>query len=407
MSTSPTNGLQLETEATLDPAIHFDAPLGPHAHDPQHIFLTGSTGLLGSYMLGDLLAQTTATMHCLLRGEDPAAAKARLIQNLQFCNRWQPHFDARINPIPGDLSRVRFGLTESTYAHLAAQIDVIYHSGGWVNNIYPYATLKPTNVGGTAEAIRLATLTQMKPLHFVSSLAIFFTPTYAGAEVVWETDRPQYDSTMKSGYIQSKWVADRLIQNAQRRGLPATIHRPARVTADSQTGKTNSVKDLLNILIKSCLFLQKFPNLDIAIPMVPVDYLSQAIVHLSQQGQSLGKAFHFISAEPIPWPQLLEAIRACGYTFEVLPYSSWRKALRGAVEQHPEHQFLKLLHALLYAPNNLFFDRPRFDMRHVEDGLAHSPVSAPPIDEKLIATYFTYFQQIGFLPRAEHMPSPA
>lgn len=399
-----TPSLNLIAEATLDPAIRFDAPLGKNAGSPQHIFLTGSTGLLGCYMLGDLLAQTQATMHCLLRGENEETAKARLIQNLQSCNRRHESFAHRIRPVLGDLSQPRFGLDEKTFARLAGQIDVIYHSGGWVNNIHPYTTLKPTNVSGTEDAIRLAAQTHRKPLHFLSSLAIFFSPTYAGTEVVWETDTPEYDPNIKSGYIQSKWVADRLVQTAQSRGLPAAIYRPARVTADSETGRTNNTNDLLNLFIKSCLFVQKFPALDITVPMVPVDYLSRAIVCLSQQGESLGKAFHFISADPIPWPRLLDAIRSCGYDFEVLEYSAWRQHLKEEIERQPDQQFLKVLHALLYAPNNLFFDRPHFDMSHVRDGLAGSSVVAPPLDEKLVSTYLGYFQQIGFLPTAQPIP---
>lgn len=398
---TPTDTLNLETEAILDPNIQFDAPLAENASNPQHIFLTGSTGLLGCYLLGDLLEQTTATMHCLIRDENPENAKARLIQNLQFYDRWQEGFQARINPVLGDLSLTRLGLPEAEFHRLAGKIDVIYHSGGWVNSIHPYTVLKPTNVSGTQEVIRLATLTQMKPLHFVSSLAVYFTPTYAGSDVVWETDIPKYDPHIRSGYTQSKWVADRLVQQAQSRGLPASIYRPARVTADSKTGKTNNVKDLLNLLIKGCLFLQKFPTLAITIPIVPVDYLSQAIVRLSQREETLGQAFHFINAVPLPWADLLESVRSCGYEFEELAYPAWRNELKQQIELQPDQQFLKILYALIFAPNNLFFDRPRFDRGNIDRGLAGSAVVCPPIDEKLITTYLSYFQQIGFLPPAD------
>ncbi len=404
---TPTNSLNLEAEAILDPSIHFNAPPAKNANNPQQIFLTGSTGFLGGYLLGDLLQQTSADMHCLTRGQDTEVAKERLIQNLQFCGRWRDDFRARIIPVLGDLSQARLGLDETMFRQLAGQIDVVYHSGGWVNNVRSYALLKSTNVDGTEAAIRLATLTQMKPLHFVSSLAIFFTDTYAGAEVVQETDTPKYDPHVKSGYIQSKWVADRLVETAQRRGLPASIYRPARVTADSQTGKTSAVKDLLSLFIKSCLHMEQYPALDITIPMVPVDYLSRAIVHLSQQEASLGKAFHFINDDPMPWADLFGIIRGLGYGLEEIDYPTWRRELKQQIEQNPDKEFLKLIQALLYAPNNLFFDRPRFDMSNIRAGLAGSPIVWPPVDEKLVATYLAYFQQVGFLPPAQHVPTLA
>jgi len=402
-----TTKLNLETEARLDPSIHFDSPLGPNAYNPSHIFLTGSTGQLGGYLLGDLLRKTTAEMHCLVRGKDTDEAKARLIKNLQFYGRWEDEYTERIHPLLGNLSQKHFGLTEAHFQQLSGHIDAIFHSGGWVNNARPYEILKPTNVIGTTEAIRLATLTQMKPLHFVSSLATFFTRAHAGDNVVYETTVPEYDPNLKSGYIQSKWVADRLVQNAQSQGLPTSIYRPARITADSKTGQTKEVKDLLNLLIKCCIFMQKVPMLNVSIPMVPVDYISEAIVHLSHRPKSVGNAFHFINEEPIPWRELLSIIRGLGYEFVEMEYGAWRSELKKQVAQYPDKKFLKFLQVLLYMPNNLFFERPSFDLSNIHDGLAGTSIACPPIDQKLVSTYFDYFQKVEFLPTTEQLPISA
>jgi thioester reductase-like protein len=398
------NGLNLAAEATLDPAIHFTAPLAAHARHPQRIFLTGSTGLLGGYLLGELLHQTAAEMVCLVRAESLAEAKQRLRKNLQFYDRWQDDFERRITPAIGDLAQPLLGLAERQFRELSGQIDAIYHSGSWVNNMRSYASLKPTNVSGTVEVIRLAGLTHTKPLHFVSSLAIYFTAAHVGAGTVYETDTPQYHPQMKSGYTQSKWVADQLVQQAQKRGLPAAIYRPVRITAESKTGKTNNLKDLLNLLIKSCLYLKKFPLLDISIPMLPVDYASQAIVHLSQRADSPGKAFHLINSDPLPWRRLLEAIERVGYEFEVIAFPAWQRHLKQQVAQNPEQPFLKLLQGLLSAPNNLFFARPAFDVRQTRAGLAGTDIVCPPVDEKLVATYLAYCQQVRFLPPVDRVP---
>jgi hypothetical protein len=131
---------------------------------------------------------------------------------------------------------------------------------------------------------------------------------------------------------------------------------------------------------------------------VPVDYLSRAIVQLSQREGTLGQAFHFINDDPIPWRHLFNIIRGLGYEVEQMDYPAWRRELKQQIEQNPDQEFLKLIHGLLYAPNNLFFDRPRFDMSNLRTGLAGSSVICPPIDERLVSTYLSYFQQVGFLP---------
>jgi thioester reductase-like protein len=40
------------------------------------------------------------------------------------------------------------------------------------------------------------------------------------------------------------------------------------------------------------------PDIDIRDNIVPVDYVSKAIVHLSQQEESLGKTFHLVHPKP-------------------------------------------------------------------------------------------------------------
>lgn len=405
--TTVNNGLNLAAEAVLDSTLQFAAPLAGSAHHPRRIFLTGSTGLLGGYLLSELLHRTRAEMVCLVRAESIEVAKQRLINNLQFYDRWQDSFEQRITPVLGDLAQPLLGLGELQFRELSGRLDAIYHSGSWVNNMRSYAMLKPTNVSGTVEVIRLASLTQTKPLHFVSSLAIYFTAAHATAGTVYETDTPQYHPQMKSGYTQSKWVADQLVQQAQKRGLPAAIYRPVRITAESKTGKTQDFKDLLNLLIKSCLYLQKFPLLDIAPPMLPVDYLSRAIVHLSQRADTPGKAFHFINSDPLPWRRLLEAIQHSGYEFEIMAFPAWQSHLKQQAAQQPEQPFLKLLQGLLSTPNNLFFARPRFDVGQTRSGLAGTDIVCPPIDEQLVATYLAYFQKAGFLPSPTRALSPA
>jgi thioester reductase-like protein len=395
---TPFSNLNLQAEAVLDPTIQFQNPLSENSANPKRIFLTGATGLVGAYLLDELLHQTTADIYCLIRAGEPDSAKQRLKSHLQNYSLWQETFSPRIIPIMGDLSKPLFGLLEQKFNGLAGQLDVIYHSGGWVNNIRPYSVLKATNVLGTQEVLRLASLTQTKPVHFISSMAVFFSEAHTHVDLLRETDVPKYDSSLKGGYKQSKWVADKLVMTAQKRGLPACIYRPVRITGHSKTGITSDFKDLLNLMLKSCICLGKFPALEIEIPLVPVDYVSQAVVHLSLQEKSLGRAFHLFSPQPIPWKNLFDIIRSFGYSLEKIPYDQWRDELRHHASRYPEKKFYSLLRLLLSAPNNLFFERPPFDACHTLEGLAGTSIICPSVDVELISTYFSYFQKSGYIP---------
>ena len=61
----------LRDDAVLDPGLTFEpVPAAP----PRTMLLTGATGFLGAFVLAELLAQTDAHIHCLVRA--PTAATA-------------------------------------------------------------------------------------------------------------------------------------------------------------------------------------------------------------------------------------------------------------------------------------------------------------------------------------------
>ncbi|HAX74509.1 MAG TPA: polyketide synthase [Cyanobacteria bacterium UBA11372] len=394
-----TDTLDLQAEAVLDPAIEFTNPLSENWKDPKSIFLTGATGFLGAYLLDELLHKTTADIYCLVRCGDTEGGIERLKSHLQFYSLWKETLSSRIIPIVGDLSKPLLGLQEEQFSQLASQLDVIYHNGALVNFVYPYSRLKATNVLGTQEILRLASLTQTKPVHFISTIAVFFSQAYSQVDRVTETDVPVFDSGLKGGYKQSKWVAEQLVAIAQERGLPACIYRPSRIMGHSQTGITGNFKDFLCSLLKACIQLGKFPTLETEINLVTVDYLSQAIVHLSRHKKSLGKAFHLSNTQPISWNNLFEEIRSLGYLLEETAYDEWLVELKHHAFQHRrENALYSLLPLLLSAANPLRFKKPRFDDRHTSEGLAGTSIVCPPVDTKLVYTYFSYFQKSGYLP---------
>jgi thioester reductase-like protein len=95
---------------------------------------------------------------------------------------------SRIIPIVGDLSKPLLGLETEKFQQLASTIDVIYHNGAWVHHIYPYSILKPANVLGTQEILRLASQVKTKPVHFISSSGVVSSKVESGVKLVREQD---------------------------------------------------------------------------------------------------------------------------------------------------------------------------------------------------------------------------
>lgn len=134
---------------------------------------------------------------------------------------------------------------------------------------------------------------------------------FPGDTVETREDIPLTDhdniSTM-TGYGQSKWVAERIVQRAKDHGLPVVIYRPGLVCflsttnrylkgtigGASDTGVLNSA-DFVTRVMWCVLLLGKYPVSDATINIAPVDWVAAAIVYLSQKEDSIDSIFHLIN----------------------------------------------------------------------------------------------------------------
>lgn len=104
-----------------------------------------------------------------------------------------------------------------------------------VHWVYPYEKLRAANVLGTMVALRLAATGRPKMLCFVSSTSVLDAEHYVRLPgAVSESDPLDGAQTgLKVGYGQTKWVAERVLMEAARRGLAVSIVRPGYVVGDS------------------------------------------------------------------------------------------------------------------------------------------------------------------------------
>jgi len=382
------------SDTILDPTIQPQTLDFEYSHAPKNIFLTGATGFLGAYLLDELLKQTAANIYCLILAANVKQAMQKLQSKLEACGIWDENKSKRIIPVIGDLSQNLLGLSLSQFRFLAGEIDVIYHNGASINTIFPYEILKGANVLGTQEILRLASEIKVKSVHYISTTSVFSAPAYSG-KIVKESDPLDHGKGIKNGYCQSKWVAEKLVMQARERGIPASIYRLARISGHSQTGVCNQ-NDLFCRLIKGCIQLGIAPNIDGAVDNItPVDYVSRAIVHLSQQKESLGQAFHLLNPDPTPMNDLFNWIRSLGYPLEQVSVEKWRSHLT-SIDQSSDNVLQPLIP--LYTENSLeSVPEPEFDCQDTYQQLANANIVLPTIDQKLLDIYFSYFINSGFL----------
>ncbi len=355
---------------------------------------------MGAFLLHELLEQTRANIHCLVRAANPEAGKQKLQSNLKKYLLWNEENSSRIIPVLGDLSQPLLGVSEEQFLKLALEIDVIYHNGASINLIYPYAALRGANVFGTQELLKLATQLRIKPIHFISTLDVFQTSRPFSANFITEQDEINPSEAIHfDGYTKSKWVSEKMITIAQSQGLPISIYRPAMITGHSKTGAAN-VNDLMNRLIKGFVQLGRAPSFEMMINIAPVDYFSKGAIYLSRQAESLGKAFNLVNPQALLMSQFLETINACGYPVQQVGHGEWEDLLMrnmGSVDGIVSVLTSKASENSLSYLERCSVGAHLVSCQNVISGLKDTSIVCPLINAKLLNTYFSYFIHSGFL----------
>jgi len=256
------------------------------------ILLTGGTGFFGPFLLQSLLEQTDDPLYVLVRARDPRHGMERLREGLLTLGPALyadalVRLEARVTPVCGDLSRPKLGLPEDRWRSLSEGIHTIYHNGALVNYLLDYASLRDVNVGSTNEVVRLAVSGRAKVVNHISSTFIFGWSTKA---TLFEADRNEAMELLDFGYSQTKWVAEQVVFDALRQGVPARVFRPALITPSVSGGGQN-----FDIAIRLLAFMLKHGIGTTAgnqVSFSPADQVAHNIVAIATLPETVGKTFH-------------------------------------------------------------------------------------------------------------------
>ncbi|MNO39695.1 Phthiocerol/phenolphthiocerol synthesis polyketide synthase type I PpsE [compost metagenome] len=374
------------------------------------IFLTGATGFIGSHVLYELLRETRSDIYCLVRALTPQEAMERISSVMQRYWIWTEDYRGRIIPVLGNLDEERLGISEEQFAGIAGKTSVIYHMAAWVNWIYPYSELRAANVLGTKEIIRLASYSRLKPVHFMSSVAVFDSQELPLTRVCYENEDIRHLRSFQTGYAESKWASEQLLLKARACGLPVSIFRSAYVTGSSLNGISN-INDFVFRMVKGCIQIGAAPYTDLYVNVTPVDFVARSIVLLSRQRDVCQPVYHITNPETETWLSLLEWIQSYGYVFDLIPVNDWNNKLEQAIRESKDNALTPFL--FYFAPEKephtpgqeIPVQGKIYDMQNTEERLTANSIVCPKVDASLLTRYFDYLVDCGFLvsPFAERL----
>lgn len=392
----------LRAEAVLDPDIVPQPDGRPLTlRDARRVFLTGATGFLGTFLLDALLSRTGATVHCLVRRRE-ADPLERIRANLRRHGLAGSLDVTRIVPVPGDLEAPLLGLPGDVFADLARSVDMIVHAAARVNLVYPYRLLRPANVSGTHEVLRLACRERATPVAHVSTNGIFPPDGRRWRE---DTELDTLAGARADGYGQSKWVAEKLVLEAAGRGLPTCVFRPGNIAGHSRSGSFNP-RDFLGALLAGSVRLGAAPRIDgWRLEMTPVDVVSDAVLGVASTPDPYGEVFHLAEPEPVPADTVFAWLEEMGYRLERLPYPQWMEAWSSAPPRGGgDHDVVGGVLRTAAPHGNELWDGNVYDDRNTRHALGAGTVRRPALDAALLRTYMRAFARAGLV---DEPPRPA
>jgi fatty acid CoA ligase FadD9 len=411
---------------TLTAAPNLAAPTADTA--ATTILLTGANGYLGRFLCLDWLHRLAARggkLVCIVRGTDPAVARQRIEAavdsgDAELSEQFRALADEHLEVLAGDLAAPNLGLDTATWRRLAESVDLIVHAAAMVNHVLPYGQLFGPNVVGTAEIIKLAISTRLKPVTYLSSVAV--TALSDGGFVGEDIDvrRVSAERSLKDsyagGYATSKWAGEVLLAEAHDLcGLPIAVFRSDMILAHSRYAGQLNVTDMFTRLILSVVATGLAPRSFYALDAdgnrqrahydgLPADFTAEAITTLGERDSTEYHTYNVLNThdDGISLDTFVDWLIEAGQSIErVDDYDDWLARFSAAMEALPEQQRKNSVLPLLSAyaqPAAPGTHAPAENFRAaVQSAGIGEAGDVPHLSQPLIVKYVTDLGRLGLL----------
>ena len=367
-------------------------PLDSHYRSQKrYSLLTGATGLVGRYLMRDLL-EKGHKLAVLVRPTKKERVRERIETILQM---WEDELGYRL-PRPvilsGDLNEPNLGLSAKQTKWAAQYLDQVIHGAAILRFHSATRAEEPwrTNLGGTKNVLEFAKSAGVKHFHYISTAYVCGKRD----DVVQESEL-NVNQEFRNDYEVSKFEAETLVQSSDEFETK-TIYRPGVVVGDSKTGYTSTYHGLfLYLRLLAMLVPQQERNEDgvfvtpIRLPidgdeprnLVPVDWVSKTISHLVCTPEAHGRTYHLVPDKGTTGKEMIE------YCYEYF-HSSGVEFCGSDAERTADNEFAQKLfeNTSIYASYET--SDPQFDKSNVNRFAGH--LACPPIDKQMIFKFLDF-----------------
>jgi len=278
------------------------------------LFLTGSTGYIGSYVVADLLRHSDERLLLLVRARDAAHAEQRLWQALQLHMGFDEFIGLtreRVRFVLGDLVDHDLGLDSATWRATAHDVTSVLHIAASLNRKSAKACFN-VNLRGTLSVIRLARAAHdhhgIRRFSDVSTVAV---AGHRAHETVDEATIIDWDRSDYDPYARTKKFCEHMVHEL----LPdvsTIVFRPSTVLGDSRFGETTQFD-----MVRAFVTLANMPVLPFdrtwRMDIVPADYVAAGITTVHQDDSPAYDSYNLSAGEASePYHVIVDALVRAG-----------------------------------------------------------------------------------------------
>ncbi|MBI2425147.1 MAG: SDR family oxidoreductase [Candidatus Hydrogenedentes bacterium] len=275
----------------------------------RSIFITGATGILGSWVLAKALQRGYSPI-VLTRDENEAKARLRLKAVLAIAGMPEDAAD-KVEILLGDTAEPNFGLSDAQRQYIRDTAEFVIHSAACISfSPRKSATLKAANVDSVVSMIELLDGTGI-PLYHVSTAYV------AGNHQGLALESGLLDTPCKTTYEQTKREAESLIDEAMASGrVKGATFRPAIIVGASTDGSISQFFNFYSILrmvdvlehgkIEGSRKLRLQGNPSSTLNLVTVDWVSEALWRILESEGASGQTYHLTNPAPCAQQELTD-----------------------------------------------------------------------------------------------------
>lgn len=355
--------------------------------DMSHLLLTGATGLLGRYLMRDLLVRGQP-LAVLVRKSRKQSPQERIEAAIRTWEQELGHKLTRPVVLSGDISGPDFALTKDEQQWARANCTGLIHNAASLSFVTTGRQAEPyrTNVDGTRHVLEFCSASGIRQLFHVST-----------AYVCGKREGRIRESELNVGqefancYEESKVESEELVRSSDAIDS-LTVFRPAIIIGDSQTGITFTYHNLYVMLQLAHTLVHQLGIFNFtgkcSAPMVqfnvdgyerknlvPVDWVSEAMTRIVLDPRLHNETYHLTPRLPVTMRLVRDVFEETIGFYGIGFYGAGERRENGAEAENIFYQHMEVY-------QSYWRDDPEFDCTNTRRALPNLP--CPHVDRAML-----------------------